>query len=219
MATLDDYILRKTGPIPEEQAVQLMGQILEGMAYAHGQGIVHRGHQAQQFHGHAGSQGEDLDFGIAKLLEGAVAKHTQTGARIGTVLYMSPEQVRGQETDLRSDIYSLGITLFQMLTGQGPYPSQSTEMRFIKRSSGRHCPRGEHLSRCECAHAGRDRPGDSEATGKSFPELHRVPEWLARCWRCGHRSKARQATRRPSQQHCLMVSPPRRGRRGLRIMI
>ncbi len=124
---LDDYIQQKTGPIPEEQAVYLFGQILEGMTYAHQMGVIHRDIKPGNFMVTRDLRVKILDFGIAKLLESVGPQQTKSGARIGTVLYMSPEQVRGQALDLRSDIYSLGVSLFQMVTGQCPYPSQAAE--------------------------------------------------------------------------------------------
>jgi serine/threonine protein kinase len=73
-----------------------------------------------------------LDFGIAKLVGNANYKLTKTGAHTGTVYYMSPEQVKGQEVDQRSDIYSLGITFYQMLTGYNPYSDLTTEYEIFE---------------------------------------------------------------------------------------
>jgi serine/threonine protein kinase len=68
-----------------------------------------------------------LDFGIAKLVGDTSSKMTKTGTHIGTVYYMSPEQVKGDELDQRSDIYALGVTFFQMLTGSSPYKGMTKE--------------------------------------------------------------------------------------------
>jgi serine/threonine-protein kinase len=69
-----------------------------------------------------------LDFGIAKIVDGdGLHNMTKTGTQIGTVYYMSPEQVQGKKVDARSDIYSLGVTFYQMLTGQNPYNTATTE--------------------------------------------------------------------------------------------
>lgn len=138
---LDDYIQQKTGPIPEEQAVYLFGQILEGMTYAHQMGVIHRDIKPGNFMVTPDLRVKILDFGIAKLLESVGPQQTKSGARIGTVLYMSPEQVRGQALDLRSDIYSLGVTLFQMVTGQCPYPSQAAEYDVYQRILHQPLPR------------------------------------------------------------------------------
>lgn len=142
---LDDYIQQKTGPIPEEQAIYLFGQILDGMHYAHQMGVIHRDIKPGNFMVTRDRRLKILDFGIAKLLESVGPQQTKTGARIGTVLYMSPEQVRGQALDLRSDIYSLGVTLFQMVTGQCPYPSQAAEYDIYQRIVNDPLPRANSL--------------------------------------------------------------------------
>lgn len=138
---LDEYILRKTGPIPEETALYLFGQILEGMQYAHEKGVIHRDIKPSNFMVTRDQRVKILDFGIAKLLESVGPQHTKTGARIGTVFYMSPEQVRGEALDVRSDVYSLGITLFQMVTGQCPYLSDATEYEVYQRIVNEPLPR------------------------------------------------------------------------------
>ncbi|NJL12604.1 MAG: serine/threonine protein kinase [Microscillaceae bacterium] len=119
---LDRYIQEVSGPIPEARALALFTKILEGFAYAHQQGVVHRDIKPSNLIISAdGQEVKILDFGIAKLLDGSTKNLTKTGSRMGTVLYMSPEQVKGGMLDQRSDIYSLGVTLFQMLTGRCPY--------------------------------------------------------------------------------------------------
>lgn len=119
---LDEFIQKVSGPISEDKVAFLFGKILDGFAYAHSQGVIHRDIKPSNIM--ISPDGQDvkiLDFGIAKLLGNNSKSLTKTGSRMGTVLYMSPEQVKGQELDQRSDIYSLGVTLFQMLTGKCPY--------------------------------------------------------------------------------------------------
>lgn len=124
---LDELITHQTGPIPTEQLRELFGQILDGFVYAHGKMVVHRDIKPSNFLVTKDGNVKILDFGIAKILTESNQKLTKTGANMGTVLYMSPEQVRGEALDLRSDIYSLGVTLFQMATGQCPYNADSSE--------------------------------------------------------------------------------------------
>jgi serine/threonine protein kinase len=124
---LDDYIQRHSGPIPTPQLRGLFGQILDGFSYAHAQMIVHRDIKPSNFLVTKGGIVKILDFGIAKILTDGERKLTKTGTHLGTVLYMSPEQVRGEILDQRSDIYALGVTLFQMATGQCPYASDTSE--------------------------------------------------------------------------------------------
>lgn len=118
---LDHYIANIRGPIPEAVALPLFDQILMAFAYAHSMGVVHRDIKPSNIIITPDNRVKILDFGIAKLLEHKDHKLTRTGSRMGTVLYMSPELVQGKAVDLRSDIYSLGVTLFQMLSGHEPY--------------------------------------------------------------------------------------------------
>jgi serine/threonine protein kinase len=124
---LDDYIKNHSGPIPDPLLRDMFGQILEGFIYAHGQKIVHRDIKPGNFLVTPQGKVKILDFGIAKILTDTDRKLTKTGMNMGTVYYMSPEQVKGEAVDYRSDIYSLGVTLFQMATGRSPYPQDTTE--------------------------------------------------------------------------------------------
>ncbi len=144
---LDHYIQKISGPISEEQAILLFGKILDGFAYAHGQGVIHRDIKPSNLM--ISPDGRDvkiLDFGIAKILGNDSKSLTKTGSRMGTVLYMSPEQVKGQALDQRSDIYSLGVTLFQMLTGRCPYNEESmTEYEVYDQIVNHNLPRAQNF--------------------------------------------------------------------------
>lgn len=119
--SLDEYIQRNSGPIPEQKAIFFFNQILDGLAYAHQKGVIHRDIKPSNLIITNDADVKILDFGIAKILKEGRNNLTKTGTQLGTVLYMSPEQVKGQPVDLRTDIYSLGLTLFEMLTGKSPY--------------------------------------------------------------------------------------------------
>lgn len=116
---LDDYIL-KYGSIEEGKCINIFNQILDGFSYAHSMNIVHRDIKPSNIILQNDLKPKILDFGIAKILHGDI-RLTQTGTRVGSILYMSPEQVLGKDIDQRSDIYSLGITFTEMLTGRFPY--------------------------------------------------------------------------------------------------
>lgn len=122
---LDDYIRSVTGPLSEDRAIELFSKALDGFAYAHDRGVIHRDIKPSNLMMGSEGQVKILDFGIAKILNGANKGLTRTGSKMGTVLYMSPEQVKGQSVDRRSDIYSLGVTLFQILTGRPPYDEKT----------------------------------------------------------------------------------------------
>jgi serine/threonine protein kinase len=119
--TFDDYIANMTGPIPEDIAKKYMSQILSAFSYAHERGIVHRDIKPQNIIVTTGHIIKIFDFGVAKILFGNSLLHTALGSKIGTVSYMSPEQVRGDNIDIRSDIYSLGVLLYQLVSGRPPY--------------------------------------------------------------------------------------------------
>ncbi len=137
---LDEYIQEVTGPIQEKEAIILMKQALEGFAYAHKQGLIHRDIKPSNLIVTESKEIKILDFGIAKLVGDLGNKLTKTGSHIGTVYYMSPEQVRGHELDLRSDIYALGITFYQMLTGLCPYEGLNTEFDVFNKIVGEELP-------------------------------------------------------------------------------
>ena len=124
---LDEYIRNVSGPIPAERALPILNDILDAFAYAHEQGVVHRDIKPSNILITKDGKVKILDFGIAKMLSDSGNKLTKTGTQMGTVFYMSPEQVQGKEVDIRSDIYSLGITFYQMLTGVSPYDGMTTE--------------------------------------------------------------------------------------------
>jgi serine/threonine-protein kinase len=118
-----DSLIRRSGAMPCDRAIALLNQALDGIDHAHRMGIIHRDIKpANMMLTETGSL-KVMDFGIARVL--GTSRMTKQGNIVGTIEYMSPEQVRGQETDARSDIYSLGILLYEMLTGRVPFASDS----------------------------------------------------------------------------------------------
>jgi serine/threonine-protein kinase len=120
--TLKDYI-QKTGPLPLMQAFNIASQICDGLDAAHRKGVIHRDLKSQNIIIGASNQVKIIDFGLARSehLEGLTA----TGLIMGTPEYMAPEQVAGKSVDERSDIYSLGIILYEMFTGRVPFTGES----------------------------------------------------------------------------------------------
>ncbi|HEX6034702.1 MAG TPA: protein kinase [Anaerolineales bacterium] len=112
-------------PLPVQEIDRLFTQLADALSYAHGHGVVHR--DLKPANALIDSQGNVFltDFGIAKLLESASPRLTQTDAIMGTPAYISPEQAQGQPVDQRSDIYSLGIILYEMVTGSVPFVAET----------------------------------------------------------------------------------------------
>lgn len=148
-----DQILQMVGPFPLRIAINVFIQICEGMAAVHAQGLIHQDLKPSNI---LVSKIETnnpeikiLDFGTAKLLE---TNTQRTSEFIGSPPYMSPEQCAGEPTDTRSDVYSLGCLMYEILTGQKPFQANTTEDYFFK-----------HLNQLP-------QPPSNEATSTNIPE-------------------------------------------------
>lgn len=124
---LELHIKNVTGPISEPRAIEIMSTLLDAFGYAHEKGVVHRDIKPANIIITRDGIVKVLDFGIAKIIDDESGSKTKTGTRIGTVAYMSPEQVNAlADIDLRTDIYSLGVLLHQMITGTAPYDTSTS---------------------------------------------------------------------------------------------
>ena len=122
-----DLLKSLTEPLSIDRAKDIMKKVLSAFAYAHKNKIVHRDVKPSNILLTKDDEVKVLDFGIAKLIGGAGFNLTKTGTQVGTVYYMSPEQVKAKELDQRSDIYSLGITFYELLAGFCPYKGTTSE--------------------------------------------------------------------------------------------
>ncbi len=112
-------LIVRAGPLPVRRALEIAIQIAHALAFAHRQGLVHRDVKPQNVLLPAGGEVKVTDFGIARSLD--VQGFTQTGSVLGTSHYIAPEQAQGEPVDERTDLYSLGAVLYELLTGEVPY--------------------------------------------------------------------------------------------------
>lgn len=112
-------------PVPIPEAVEIAEGVLSALEYAHGAGLVHRDIKPGNIMLTNTGKVKVMDFGIARALTDSQATMTSANAVVGTALYLSPEQARGERIDERSDVYSAGCVLFELLTGRAPFAGDS----------------------------------------------------------------------------------------------
>ena len=180
--TLGAY-LKVRQSIPVDQALDIVAQLADALAYAHRRGVIHRDIKpGNVLFDDTGSKQVLLgDFGLACLDGEAGDRLTVAGAMLGTPVYMSPEAVRGEECDLRSDIYSLGVVLYEMVTGTPPYLA-NTPYSMLQKLANEPLrrPRGGQPDA-----AGECRAADPARRGQGARGLHRDGERTA--W--GHQGR------------------------------
>ena len=117
-------LIERRGPAPVTTALELAIQIARGLSFAHQQGLVHRDVKPQNVLLNGDGEAKVTDFGIARSLD---VQHgmTQTGTVLGTSDYIAPEQAQGQRVDEHTDVYSLGVVLYELLTNEVPFPGEN----------------------------------------------------------------------------------------------
>ncbi|HYO65751.1 MAG TPA: protein kinase, partial [Archangium sp.] len=212
-------VLSKDGPLPEQRIVRIVSQVLSALYDAHNAGVIHRDLKPENIMVEQRRNEPDfvkvLDFGIAKIqdAEGEGPALTRTGFVCGTPEYMSPEQARGATLDHRSDLYAVGIILYQLLTGRLPFESDSavgyatkhlTEEPLPpsrKRSDIRVSPPMERLIMRALSKSPDDRPQDAEAFKAELLAVEKERE---------RRSNAAPAVRRSGPAQGVLAPLPRR---------
>ena len=131
-------LLAERGKFKPEEAVGIIEQVCHALEAAHTAGVIHRDLKPQNIMVDKQGRVAVMDFGIARSMESSGL--TQTGLLMGTPEYMSPEQAKGEEVDSRSDLFSLGIIFYELLTGQSPYAATTPTASLVKRIQERAVP-------------------------------------------------------------------------------
>ena len=137
-------LLERKRRLSVRKAATIARQVADALGYAHHYGVVHRDVKPDNILVDTGGHVLVTDFGIAKAAQQASSQLTTEGMVVGTPQYMSPEQATGESLDARSDIYSLGILLYQMLTGLAPFDGESAQSILMKQATANHAPIGDH---------------------------------------------------------------------------
>ncbi len=141
-------VIEKQSPLDVGRTVRIVSQICQGIVVAHDEGIIHRDLKPENIFLVRAENGEEnvkiLDFGISRFRDlenqSPATRLTAEGSVIGTPFYMSPEQARGALVDERTDVYALGVILYEALTGKLPFVAETTGALFIKIGTGEHLP-------------------------------------------------------------------------------
>jgi len=131
-------VLKRSGKLAPADAVAIIEQLVSGLAAAHRQGIIHRDLKPGNIMRDTNGRVVVMDFGLARSVGGDGL--TRTGMMLGTMEYMSPEQAQGKNLDARSDIFTVGLILYEVLTGTMPYQAESAVASLLKRTQQRAIP-------------------------------------------------------------------------------
>jgi serine/threonine-protein kinase len=116
-------LVERGGPLPMRRVLELGLEVGRALAFAHAQGLVHRDVKPQNVLLNGDGRAKVTDFGIVRSLD--AVGHTETGTVLGTSHYIAPEQARGERVDAQTDVYSFGVVLYELLTGEVPYPGDN----------------------------------------------------------------------------------------------
>ena len=198
--TLRD-IVHTDGPMPPRRAIEVIADACQALNFSHQHGIIHRDVKPANIMISKTGAVKVMDFGIARALADGGNSVTQTAAVIGTAQYLSPEQARGETVDARSDVYSLGCVLYEILTGEPPFVGDSPVAVAYQHVREDPVPPSQQARRHLPGARRRRAQGAGQEPGQPLPD---APPRCAPTW------SGCTAARRPRRPRC---SPTPSGRR------
>ncbi|GMA23744.1 hypothetical protein GCM10025864_15030 [Luteimicrobium album] len=203
-------ILRDGHAVPIDEAIEITSGVLSALEYSHHAGIVHRDIKPANVMITPTGAVKVMDFGIARAMADSAATMTQTQAVVGTAQYLSPEQALGQTVDARSDLYSTGCLLFELLTGRPPFQGDSPVAVAYQHVG--EVPRSRptsHPTSPRSSTASRSRPSPRTATSATARPRSSAATWTPRCAAapCPHQGSARSGPGQPRVRPPGLRSP------------
>ena len=201
---------------PLDEARRIICEVADALAYAHTRGVIHRDIKPDNILlDRDTGRAMVTDFGIARAMEGGT-RLTQTGIAVGTPTYMSPEQAEGSEVDGRSDVYSLGVVAYQMLTGRVPFTASSSMALLLKHVTERPRPITElrpdvpRLLKDAVERSLAKSPEDRWPTASALREALTADQAMSAPWRAEHHEPVRYTSPIPRSSSVAPQNPSRR---------
>ena len=188
-------LVERSGPLPTRRAVELALAIADALAFAHQHGLVHRDVKPQNVLLTPDGDAKVTDFGIARSLD---VEHgmTQTGTVLGTSNYLSPEQASGKATTPSTDVYSLGVVLYELLTAEVPFPGENFVAVAMKHINELPARPARAAAGCSAKARSRSRAGHGEGSRAPLPDDERL------CIRAAAVPRRAGHTRHGANAHC-----------------